>query len=97
AEGEPAVAQRQMEGAVEIERFDADGGIEGTLERLDAGHEVVVRGRVIDGAEGAAERFEQEGKVAIARAEVEHRQVADERLKIAVAAGEQALEQSDGA
>src|ERR1035438_7572237 len=91
------MAQLKMKGTIEIERFNADGGIERALEGLDASHEVVVGGRVIDGADAAAERFEQEGKVAIPAAQIEHRQVADERLEIAVAAGEQALEQSDGA
>ena len=47
---------------------------------LDAGHAVVVGGRVIDGADAAVERFEEEGEIAVAAAEIEHRVVADQRF-----------------
>src|ERR1019366_3904449 len=97
AEGQAALGQGKLDWAVEIERFDADGGIERDLQRFDAGHAVVIGGRVIDGADAAAERFEEEGEVAIAAAQIEHRHVADERLEIAVAAGKQAVEQGNGA
>ena len=83
--------------AVEIERFDADGGIERDLQGLDAGHAVVVGGRVIDGADAAAERLEEEGEISIAAAEIEHGKVADQRLEKAVAAGEQAIQVGQGA
>ena len=97
AEGEAAASYGQVEIAVEIDGFDADGGIERDLQGLDAGHAVVVGGRVIDGADAAAERFEEEGEIAIAAAEIEHREVADEGFEKAVAAGEQAIEQGQGA
>src|SRR5260370_4447576 len=58
AEGEPAASHRQVEIAMEIDRFDADGGIEGDLQGLNACHAVVVGGRVIDGADAAVEGFE---------------------------------------
>ena len=60
---------------------------------LNAGHTVVVGGRIIDGADAAVERFEEEGEIAIAAAEIEHRAVADQGLEIPAAAGEQAVEQ----
>ena len=92
AEGEPAAPHGQAEIAVEIDGFDADGGIEGDFQGLNAGHAVVVGGRVIDGADAAVERFEEEGEIAVAAAEIEHRVVGDEGLEIAAAAGEQAVE-----
>src|SRR6266852_1872636 len=96
AEGKAAASKRQMEWAVEIERFDADGGIECGLQCLDPSHAVVIGGRIIDRAHAAAERLEQECQIAIAAAEIQHGMVADERFQKAAAAGEQLIEQGQG-
>ena len=67
------------------------------LESRDAGHAVEVGGWIVDGADAVAERLEEEGEIAVAAADIEHRVRAEHGVEERGGAGEHLVEQGEGA